>query len=53
MPIKLQGSMQYLWSKISLWSTEKNETILILIGLKRFESVWNVIFRILKNQYLT
>ena len=38
--------MQNLLSKISLWSTEKNETILILISL-------NVIFRILKNQYLS
>ena len=39
--------MHYLWSMLSLWSTEKNETILILISLKRF------IFRILKNKYLT
>ena len=30
--------MQYLWSKIPLWSTEKNETILILISLKRYFS---------------
>ena len=37
--------MCYLWSKISLWSSEKNEIILILIS-------FNVIFRILKNQYL-
>ena len=38
--------MQYLWSKMPLWSTEKNETILI-------SEVRNVIFRILKlNQYL-
>ena len=29
------GSMQHLWSKILLLSTEKNETILILISLKR------------------
>ena len=35
--------MQYLWSMVSLWSTEKNETILIFISSKV-----NVIFSILK-----
>ena len=35
---KLPGSMQYLWSKISLRSTEKNETILFVISLKRYFS---------------
>ena len=39
--------MWYLWSKIPLYSSGKNEAILILISLKRF------LFRILKNQYLT
>ena len=38
--------MQYLWSK-------KIIVIYIKIKLFWFESVWNVIFRILKNQYLT
>ena len=30
--------MQFLWSKKSLWYTEKNETIFILISLKRYLS---------------
>ena len=34
--------MQYEWLKTPLWSTEKNETILILISSKRYF-----------NQYLT
>ena len=38
--------MQYLWSKVSVWSIEKKETILILISLKTKN-------RILKIQYLT
>ena len=37
--------MQYLWSKISLWSIEKN-----YFDFNQFE---NVVFRILKIQYLT
>ena len=36
--IKLPGLMQYVWSTISLRSTEKNETILILISLKHYFS---------------
>ena len=38
--------MQYLWWKIALWSTEKNENIFILISLKRY-------FSYPENQYLT
>ena len=38
--------MQYLWSTISLWSTEKWNYF-------DFNQLLNVIFRIQKNQYLT
>ena len=38
--------MQYSWSKISLWSTEKWN----YFGFNQF---WNVIFRTLEIQYLT
>ena len=36
MPYKLPGSMQYLWSKISLQIAEKKKTIVIFISMKRY-----------------
>ena len=43
---KLPGPVQYLLSKISLWSIEKSN----YFDFNQFE---NVVFRILKIQYLT
>ena len=39
--------MQYLWSEISLWSSEK---MYFFFNFYQFETL---IFRILKNQHLT
>ena len=54
---RFPGSMQYLWSKILLSSTEKNEIILILISSKRYfwypkKSVLNLVFLNLKKALL-
>ena len=43
---KLPGPVPYLLSKISLWSIEKSD----YLDFNQFE---NVVFRILKIQYLT